>query len=97
MTIFTMEYIKNIQTQLKIKTGTPAKKVRIVEENFSLCPSYSMKQLHKINTIQSKKIKKGQRKILTTIFPVRQQIIIKDAFNQGGNTIIKANGGELIV
>ena len=92
-----MEYIKNIQKQSKLKTGTPARKVRNVEERFSLCPSYSIKQLRKINTIQSKKIKKGHRKRLSAIFPIGKQIIIKEAFNQGGNTIIKANGGDLIV
>jgi hypothetical protein len=92
-----MKYVKNFQKQKKIKTGTPATRVRIMEEVFSLCPSYSIKQLNKINTIQSKKIKQGQRKILSVIFPIRKQIIIKDAFNPGGNTIIKTNGGELIV
>jgi hypothetical protein len=90
-----MEYIKKIQKNQKIKTGTPATRVRIMEEVFSLCHSYSIKQLNKINTIQSKKRKKGQ--ILSVIFPIRKQIIIKDAFNPGGNTIIKTNGGELIV
>ena len=80
MTIFTMEYIKNIQKQQKIKTGSPAKKVRIVEEKFSLCPSYSIKQLHKINTIQTKKRKKGQ--ILSVIYPIRKQISTRNAFNQ---------------
>ena len=92
-----MEYIKNIQTQSKVKTGTPATRVRIIEEIFSLCPSYSIKQLKKINTIQSKKIKQGQRIILSPIFPARKQIIIKNAFNQGGNIIIKADGGDFIV
>ena len=83
--------------QWKMKTGTPATKVRIMEEIFSLCPSYSIKQLHKINTIQYKKSKQGQRKLLSAIFPVGKQIIIKEAFNQGGNTILKPNGGEFIV
>ena len=93
-----MEVIKNIKKQSKIKTGTQATRVRIMAERFSLCPSYSIKQLHKINTIQFKKIKQGQRKIPSAIFPIRKQIIIKEAFNQGGNIIIiKANGGELIV
>lgn len=92
-----MEYIKNIQKQSKVKTGTPATRVRIMEEIFSLCPSYSIKQLKKINTIRSKKIKKGQRKLLSPIIPARKQIIIKDAFKQGGNIIIKADGGDLIV
>jgi len=91
-----MEYIKNIQKQPKINTGNHATKVIIMEDIFSLCPSYSIKQLKKINTIQSKKIKQGRR-ILSPIFPARKQIIIKDAFNQGGNTIIKADGGDLIV
>jgi hypothetical protein len=74
-----MKYLKSIQKPQKIKTGTPAKKVRIVEEKFSLCPSYSIKQLHKINTIQSKKRKKGQR--LSAIFPIRKQISTRNAFN----------------
>ena len=80
MTIFTMEYQKNIQKQLKIKTGTPAKKVRIVEEKFSLCPSYSIKQLHTINTIQSKKRKKNRRP--SNFFPINKQISTRNAFNQ---------------
>ena len=80
MTIFTMEYQKNIQKQLKIKTGTPAKKVRIVEEKFSLCPSYSIKQLHTINTIQSKKRKKNRRP--SNFFPITKQISTRNAFNQ---------------
>ena len=92
-----MKYLKNFQKQSKIKTGTPARKVKIIAEWFSLCPSYSIKQLNKINMVQSKKIKQGQRKILSPIFPIRKQIIIKEAFNQGGNTIIKAYGGDLIV
>ena len=66
--------------QLKIKTGTPAKKIRVVEEKISLCPSYSIKQLHKIDTIQSKKRKKGQ--IPSVLYPIRKQISTRNAFNQ---------------
>ena len=77
-----MKYLKNIQKQQKIKTGTPAKRVICMEEKFSLCPYYSLKQLQKINTIRSRIIKKGQRKILSAIFPIRKQIMIKDAFSQ---------------
>ena len=55
-----MEYIKNIQRQSKIKTGTPATRVRIMEEIFSLCPYYSVKQLHKIQSIQTKRKNKDK-------------------------------------
>ena len=82
MMIFTMEYIKNIQKKQNIKTGNPAIRVRIIEEKFSLCPSYSIQQLHKINIIQSKKIKQGQRNRLSAIFPIRKQISTRNAFNQ---------------
>ena len=77
-----MKYIKNIHKQSKIKTGTTARKIRTTEERFSLCPSYSIKQLHKINTLQTKRFKQGQRKTLIHNYPVRKQMIIKDAFNQ---------------
>ena len=76
-----MKNLNNLKKS-KIKTGTPAKKVRIVEERFSLCPSYSIQQLHKINIIQSKKIKQGQRNRLSAIFPIRKQISTRNAFNQ---------------
>ena len=58
-----MEYIKNIQKQSKVKTGTPATRVRIMEEIFSLCPSYSIKQLKKINTIRIQENQKRSKKI----------------------------------
>ena len=66
--------------QWNIKTGTHAKKIRIVEEKISLCPSYSIKQLHKINTIQSKRRKKNRRPF--TFFPINKQISTRNAFNQ---------------
>ena len=77
-----MEYIKNIQKQSKIKTGNPATKVRIMEEIFSLCPYYSVQQLHKIQLVQTKRKKHGQMKIFAPNYPVRKQIIIKNVFNQ---------------
>ena len=77
-----MEYIKNIQKQSKLKTGTPATRVRIIEEIFSLCPYYSVKQLYKINALQTKKIKQGQRKPIVTFLSVHKQMAIKNAFNQ---------------
>jgi hypothetical protein len=77
-----MKSLKNLQKQWKIKTGTRAKRVKSMEEKFSLSPSYSFTQLQKINAIRSKSIRKGQRKIRSAIFPVRKQMMIKDAFNQ---------------
>lgn len=77
-----MEYIKNIQRQSKINTGTPATRVRIMEEIFSLCPYYSVQQLHKIQSVQTKRKKQGQMKIFAPNYPIRKQNIIKNAFNQ---------------
>jgi hypothetical protein len=77
-----MKYLKNIQKEKKIKTGTPSKRIICIEEKFSLCPYYSIKQLQKINTLRSKTIKKGQRKLLSAIFPIRKQVSTRNAFNQ---------------
>ena len=68
--------------QWNIKTGTPAREIRNIEERFSLCPSYSVKQLYKINNLQTKKIKQGQRKPIVPFLSVHKQMAIKNAFNQ---------------
>ena len=53
-----------------------------MEESFSLCSSYSVKQLYKINALQTKKIKQGQRKSIVPFLAVHKQMAIKNAFNQ---------------
>lgn len=49
---------------------------------FSLCPSYSLKQLQRINTIFIKKAKYGHRNKIVDIFAVRKQVSTRNAFNQ---------------
>ena len=73
---------KKLQKQTKIKTGTLATEIRIMEERFSLCPYYSVKQLHQIRCIQTERKKKGQAKIFAPEYPARKHVIIKNAFNQ---------------
>jgi len=68
--------------QMNIKTGTTAREIRNMEESFPLCPSYSVKQLSKINYLQTKKVKQGQRKTIVPYLSVQKQLAIKNAFNQ---------------
>ena len=49
---------------------------------FSLCPSYSLKQLQRINTIFINKAKYGHKNKNVDTFSVRKQISTRNVFNQ---------------
>jgi hypothetical protein len=49
---------------------------------FSLCPSYSFKRLHRINTILINTRKYGHRNKIKGFYSVKKQILTRNAFNQ---------------
>jgi len=73
------QIITSVSREVKTATVT-RKETRMV--GLSYCPSYSVKQLRRINGLQIKKAKYGHRNAIAKTFAVREQLLTKNALDQ---------------